>query len=510
MEKRSRRCRAIFLLAWVLRVWGLSFGLPFPEARPDELPMAHRALRMFSSDLNPHHFAYGTLVPYLLAVCYGVWFAIRMALGTGLDAIVTELALDTSPLLLISRHVSALMGAATVVPVYLIGRRTGGRRVGAIAALFCAVALLHVRDSHFGVTDVPMTFFITMGLWLILRLRDHDRTRDYLMAGVAAGLAVSVKYAGVFLFVPLIVAQFIWRRRQGGSWREVFLYPGPTWFLLGLTGAFLATTPYAVLDYSAFLDHFLFETVDHLATGHGIDLGRGWSYHLTNTLPSGLGLLLFGAAIAGIATGIRSRSPGIPTLIASARYDMGLAVTDSCVLAAEWIEANIAPGSEIGQVGFLSLRLDLPETLAELESRAARTEAEGGSGRLLRAELDWRRADSDDSGFVVLDVEAPATALPEYIVVPRVPLTLYSSLPEELEARLNEEYELIHAEIGVGPADAAIQFDPLDAFLYPIRGGHRIVRPGPDVEIYRRRSAGDELPRDSGDPSPDSPITNSR
>ena len=38
----------------------------------------------------------------------------------------------------------------------------------------------------------------------------------------------------------------------------------------------------------------------HLTVGHGVKLGRGWQYHLTNSLPYGLGVPLFVAALAGM------------------------------------------------------------------------------------------------------------------------------------------------------------------------------------------------------------------
>ena len=38
----------------------------------------------------------------------------------------------------------------------------------------------------------------------------------------------------------------------------------------------------------------------HLADGHGVDLGRGWTYHLTTTLRYGLGIPLLVAGILGL------------------------------------------------------------------------------------------------------------------------------------------------------------------------------------------------------------------
>ena len=62
--------------------------------------------------------------------------------------------------------------------------------------------------------------------------------------------------------------------------------------------AFLATTPYAVLNPLAFQEGFVFN-MNHLAHGQMIDLGRGWWYHATYSLPYSLGPVVYIAALAG-------------------------------------------------------------------------------------------------------------------------------------------------------------------------------------------------------------------
>jgi len=56
--------RAAFLcvavMALLLRVWGIRFGIGLPRGRPDEELFVIPALRMFGGDLNPH-FAGGDL-----------------------------------------------------------------------------------------------------------------------------------------------------------------------------------------------------------------------------------------------------------------------------------------------------------------------------------------------------------------------------------------------------------------------------------------------------------------
>ena len=65
------------------------------------------------------------------------------------------------------------------------------------------------------VTDVPLTLGVAVVAGAVVAGRIE-------LAGLAAGLATSIKYPGVFLLVPLVVAGWSrWRRLAVGSgWRS--------------------------------------------------------------------------------------------------------------------------------------------------------------------------------------------------------------------------------------------------------------------------------------------------
>src|SRR5205085_9344240 len=63
--------------------------------------------------------------------------------------------------------------------------------------------------------------------------------------------------------------------------------------------AFLAGTPFALLDSRNFLEALRFDS-EHLMAGHGMKLARGWSYHIYFSLWYGLGPPLLIAGIAGM------------------------------------------------------------------------------------------------------------------------------------------------------------------------------------------------------------------
>ena len=99
-----------------------------------------------------------------------------------------------------------VLAVGAVAASWWLGSRAYGGAAGAVAAPLVAVETTHVAYSRMAVTDVPLTLGVAVALALLVSGRIE-------LAGLAAGLAMSFKYPGVFLLVPLVVAGWRqWRR----------------------------------------------------------------------------------------------------------------------------------------------------------------------------------------------------------------------------------------------------------------------------------------------------------
>src|SRR4029079_16894094 len=95
-----------------------------------------------------------------------------------------------TPYFVIARTVSAVAGTLTVVVVHRTADRLFDRLTAAIATLFFALAYLPARDSHFGVTDTLMVFWLTLAFLFVVRGALEDRRRAFAIAGAIAGLGM--------------------------------------------------------------------------------------------------------------------------------------------------------------------------------------------------------------------------------------------------------------------------------------------------------------------------------
>ena len=172
----------IVLSAAALRFWSLGAGIPYAIG-VDEPEIMDRAITMMrTGDFNPRFYDYPgfyiylqmvvACVRFLAGAMSGEWFALA----------------DARPeqFYLWARAVTATLGTATVALVYFIGLRWG-TRYALVAASLMAVVPLHVRESHYVLTDVPVTFFVTLTFLLSLRAHEQARAMPFLLAGVAAG-----------------------------------------------------------------------------------------------------------------------------------------------------------------------------------------------------------------------------------------------------------------------------------------------------------------------------------
>jgi hypothetical protein len=205
------------------------------------------------------------------------------------------------PFLYASRGLSVAAGVFTVGLVYLAGKRAFGRQVGLVAAFFLGIAYLHVRDSHFGVTDVPMTAFVVLSVVAALRWREQPSAWRAAYAGVAVGLAgtTRIQRAGERSGVRhrWLMAAIALRHTNAPQSRAV-LASLPV-FAVAVVMMFFAGSPYILVNWSRFVGDVgtLQATA---ASGHGMALGRGWSYYPAVILPAAVGWPMWLAALAGL------------------------------------------------------------------------------------------------------------------------------------------------------------------------------------------------------------------
>lgn len=199
---------------------------------------AGRWLRL--SFVYPHFLYYADALALWIAGLFpGVVAGVAAAIGV------------TDPLgvsWLVLRALVALLSAFTVVPVFLIARRIGGVQAGVTASLLLAFSPLFNDGSHLNTCDVPSAVFATVCLLFVARLIDEERTSDYLLAGVAAGLAAGSKYPAGVVAVAIVAVWVRWRiaRRD--------LRPGLLWAGLAALATFVAVMPsLVVFPEAAFL-----------------------------------------------------------------------------------------------------------------------------------------------------------------------------------------------------------------------------------------------------------------
>jgi 4-amino-4-deoxy-L-arabinose transferase-like glycosyltransferase len=528
---RTRWLWIIVAAAGILRFFPIWFGLPYLHARPDEGAAIGHAAAMLEGDLNPHFFHWPSLTFYLFAAFFAVASRTR-------ELLTSDATLTPAEQILIGRSIVAAAGTLTVVVVARIGTRIGDAATGLLAAAFLAVAILHVRDSHFAMTDVLMTGLLTASLMVLLRALDQGIAEatfnrvgkgTFALAGFLGGLAASTKYSAAAVVLAMAAAQLVlWVRFRRMPWLPSAWLPALA-FATAFWAGFLAGTPYAVLDFATFSADVVFD-VTHLSGGHGIDLGRGWIYHLTTTLPYGVGLLTCLAAAGGfVALAVRSPRHALVLGIFAAgfygsigsgrtvffRYVLPL-VPIVCLFAAagvraagRWVASRAAIRAEVATL-IVGAIVAAPAAVSTVwfDLLLARTDTRVLAARWLAPRVAAGETLYDSGGdYATLDLGPtryhawrydpaahsfghPEGDTPDWLVLHQSPLRTYGNHAPALRRLAGEQYDLVWEIRATRGAAARAVYDLQDAFFMPVSGFQTVNRPGPTIRIYRKRGGG--------------------
>lgn len=290
-QNPSRIGLALALLAaGLLRFWALGQGVPFNPG-VDEPEIMERAVRMLKTgDFSPHFFDYPSLYMYVQAVV-GMF---RFLVGAMQGHFASLAQARTEDFYLWGRAVTAILGTATVWVMYRAGMRWGSR-TALLAAVLVAVMPLHVRESHYVLTDVPATFFVMLTFLLSLRAHERSTVLAFALAGATAGLAGATKYNGILaVLMPLLACVMTPAVRPS---RAVAML----WVIGGMLIAFFIAAPYTLIDLPTFLNQFARLSSEYRAPALiGDAVWLTYLKHLRNALRWPGSLLVLG----GIAVGV--------------------------------------------------------------------------------------------------------------------------------------------------------------------------------------------------------------
>lgn len=208
-EKRYAYLLLVFLLAVsaASRFYGIDWGIDpesgrFHAFHPDERTVVESA-GWVGVDIGKAVTAYAKSPAYVL------W---GLAKGAGVFVGIDPFDKDDNRSVkfthLLGRGISATLGILTVWVAFAIGRRLAGIWTGVLGAGLLAFCAGHIQQCHFYTVDVSFAFWITLGVYLILKL-PSGRTMPYVVCGLVCGMAAGTRLMGGMLCLPFLLAH-VW------------------------------------------------------------------------------------------------------------------------------------------------------------------------------------------------------------------------------------------------------------------------------------------------------------
>ncbi len=315
--RRSKRVLAVLGLVLVAalaaRMMRSGEGLPYLHLW-DEPDLASNAIRMMQKgDFNPHYFNYGSVTIYMDLLVDVLHFYHVAGKPDGSPGSLAKLqdiktkydsgwkwTISHPSFFLWNRWLAAVLGTASVAVVYRLACSARGPAAGLLAAAFLAGLAFHVFHSSVIGPDLPFSFFVLCTVLLSVLYLEREKPGYLVGALAAAGLAASTKYnAAGCIVVPLLAQSFAGVSRSPGYrrwlWAALLVVPA---------AAFLAGTPYALLDLSKFVSDVGYE-IRHYATGHGeVTVEPGMAHFLVQAreMLGHLGLAPAALAVLGVVS----------------------------------------------------------------------------------------------------------------------------------------------------------------------------------------------------------------
>lgn len=320
LEKLTRKELLGLALVLLVAIWFrfplIGAGLPY-FYNEDEAHHFNRVVNMVKAgELNPRYFHKPSLHFYLRmpVVATSFLWSVKQGYLQRIEQIRTADRFGIAGYAFTASHpgivkwnraFSVGMDLAALLLVFFLARRlTASARVGLFAAAIFAVTPLSIMNSSVIGVDTLMMLTVLIAVYLAVLLSERFTTGRLVLAGLAAGLAISSKYnAAPIAILPLIVCLLS---------RKICVQTLLLSALMPVAG-FLLGSPYILVSLPLFLDHFAYEIWHYGVAGHEghsaePGLPQAWFY-IKWMAGGGVGLATIALACIGTVYGSLTRDP---------------------------------------------------------------------------------------------------------------------------------------------------------------------------------------------------------
>ena len=322
LASRNAGLLAMILLgALSVRLLGVGRGLPYIHEYSEPTILNYVIGMLQRGDLNPGAFVYPSVYYYMLLPAAYLHYFYLHARGVLTSPLAIQSAhpqavaywwyLNPASFYLWGRTLTVLIGTATVYLVYRIGSRVYGTTAGLLAAAFLALAPGAVYYADSVHLDIPMAFFATLTVLAGLGVVERGGRREYLLAGLCAGIAISTRSNAIVLLVPLAAAHLVNRQRPRNAHLRLIAMG------LAVLAGIVAGTPYLAVEPKIVIDQLRSATLSHAGVPDVHLMRRSLTTYLRYlAVPAtdvwygvphtAFGMLPLLAAAVGIVTGFRT------------------------------------------------------------------------------------------------------------------------------------------------------------------------------------------------------------
>lgn len=306
-EKRSAFLKeikyilSILAIGFLLRVPGITNGLPEINLHPDEMDLVERALRFFVNfKINTTPFFHLATYSYLQSILYAFFTIVGMLSGKIFSF--GHWLINPHEALLISRFFSVIFSIMSIFVLIKIGFIIGKKNIGYLAGLFMSVCYMDVWMSHIAKSNTLIIFSILSSVYFTLNVYLKGDKKYYLLASIFIGLASAIKLNNLILVLPFLFAHFFSNREDKVKLIEILF--DKKIILAGILVIFFmfVFNPLLVWKTKEVINNFLTEAKIGGKSYPNIFLKfiDGWKFHFFYSLFFGSGMTLFVIGILGL------------------------------------------------------------------------------------------------------------------------------------------------------------------------------------------------------------------